>query len=122
MRPLACFSLTFLLLSPITACATWSRQPTPANDPPAYLQYQVWTPDSVLTLQKVRVERDTLHGIPITASRDCSGCAVSIPMSGVDSLRTGKTEHIGTAVLGLGAGAIAALILIVVSLSGMGSD
>ena len=84
----------------------------PGTDPPAFIQYQGWTPDSVMILHKVRLAHDTLYGIPAIDSRDCSRCTVSIPMTGVDSLRTAKTEHIGTALIGAGAGAVAVLVFI----------
>jgi hypothetical protein len=114
--------LALSLLFAITGCTTWSRQPIPTTDPPAFLRYQVWTRDSVMTLQKVRIEHDTLYGIPATDSRDCSSCTLSLPMTRVDSLRTAKTEHIGTALLGAGAGAIAVLVYIVATLAAAGTD
>ncbi len=107
-----------MLLGELTGCYAWNRQPAPVTDPPAYLQYQVWTRDSVLVLQKVRVQSDTLFGIPAEASRDCATCRVGIPMDRVDSLRTGTTRHGGTAMLGLGAGVAAFFMLIDAALSG----
>lgn len=112
MRPAGCLLLSLSLLSSVTGCYTWSRQPQPVTDPPAFRQYQVWTPDSVMILHGVRMEHDTLYGIPVSAARDCSSCILRIPMSGVDSLRAGATEHVGTAVLGVAAGAGAVLVLI----------
>lgn len=112
MRPAACLLLSLSLLSSITGCTVWGRQPPPVTVPSAYQQYQVWTPNSVIILHQVRVERDTLYGIPIADSRDCSGCTVSIPLTEVDSLRTARTEHVGTAIIGAGAGALAVLMVI----------
>ena len=122
MRPAACFTLSLLLLSLIPACTTWSRQQPPVTIPSAYQQYQVWTPTSVILLHMVRIERDTLYGIPVTDSRDCSACTVRISMTNVDSLRTAKTEHVGTAVIGAGAGAVAVIMFIAAVFAAAGTD
>jgi hypothetical protein len=100
-----------ILLVAVTGCYTWAREPLPTGASPAYRQYQVWTRDSAVILQNIRVEHDTLYGIPADASRDCGICAVGIPMSRVDSLRSGSTKHGGTAVLGLGAVAVFFLLI-----------
>ena len=112
MRPAACLPLSLSLLCSVTGCHTWTRQPQPVSTPPAFRQYQVWTRDSVMIMHGVRVEHDTLHGIPVSASRDCGSCTLSIPMTNVDSVRAGTTEHVGTAVLGVAAGAGALFLLI----------
>ena len=122
MRPAACLLSSLSLLSSVTGCTVWSRQPLPGTPPPVFKQYQVWTPNSVIILHRVRVERDTLYGIPVTDARDCSDCTVSIPMTQVDSLRTARTEHVGTAVIGAGAGALAVLMVIAAVFAAAGTD
>ena len=122
MRTTACLLLSLALLSSVTGCTVWSPQPPPVTVPSAFQQYQVWTANSVILLHQVRVERDTLYGIPIADSRDCSGCAVSIPLTQIDSLRTARTDHVGTAVIGVGAGALAALLIFVVAFAAAGTD
>lgn len=122
MRTAGHLLLAALLLGSFSGCTVWNRQPPPVTAPSAFQQYQVWTPNSVMILHKVRIERDTLYGIPVADSRDCSGCTVSIPMTQVDSLRTAKTEHVGTAVLGAGAGALAVLMVIAAIWAAAGTD
>jgi hypothetical protein len=118
MRSAACLLSALMILCSSTGCYAWSRQPLPVAEPAAFRQYQVWTRDSMMILQKVRVEHDTLFGVPADASRDCGACTVTIPVRVVDSLRSGTTEHLGTALLGVGAGATGALVLLMILLSG----
>jgi hypothetical protein len=107
-----------LLVASAGGCTTWNLQPTPAADPPAYRQYQVWTRDSVLYLQGLRIANDTLYAVPLGESPGCRKCTVALPMAAVDSLRTRQTAHAGTAVLGAAAGGLGAILLLIALLSG----
>lgn len=118
MRRTARLLVAGWLLVSMTGCYTWVRQPQPATQPPAYRNYQVWTGDSAITLQNVRVEQDTLSGTPPGDSRDCDRCTIRIPMTQVDSLKTGNTAHVGTALLGVLAGVAAVYLILIISLSG----
>ncbi len=113
MRHFALVSV-FLL---VTGCTSWSRvDPKAPGGQPAFRQYRIWTSDSSLLVRAVRIEHDSLSGVPVNQELACTECRVTVAMSEVDSLTTGKTEGIGAGVLGGAAGAAALLILLLLSL------
>ncbi len=120
MRTTTPMMLSLLLLGS-TGCNSWNRQPPPVTDPPAFRQYQVWTRDSMLLLYQVRVEHDTLHGIPIAQSRDCLACLVTIPIGSVDSMKTGGTQNVGARVMG-GVAGVGVVLLIIGLILNEGTD
>ncbi len=123
-RSLMAVAVASSLVMAITGCNGWIRAPEPATTPPVYRQYQVWTRDSRMFLHHVRVEHDSLYGIPVEQSRDCLTCFLVIPMTSVDSMQTGTTQHVGTAVIGVAAGGVAAILFIaaLIALSGYGGS
>ncbi len=124
MRSFLAFMVATSLLLSSTGCNVWIPAPQPTRTPPIFQQYQVWTRDSHFLLHHVRVEHDSLYGIPVEQSRDCLTCFVVIPMTAVDSLQTGKTQHVGTAIIGVAAGGVAVILFIAVvfALSGGGGS
>jgi hypothetical protein len=58
----------------------------PASPPPDRL-YQVWHGDTTHELHAVRVEADTVRGVPTSQDRECASCAVAIAKSDIDSIR-----------------------------------
>lgn len=108
-----------ILLGGLTlGCAGYTRHPVPTSTPPAYQQFQVWTPDSVLLLRRIRVEHDTLYGIPTGEPADCSRCERKVHLSAVDSVRTGGSagSSVTAALLGAVGGAVVMLLLIASSI------
>ena len=117
MRRLALL-LSGSLTCATTGCSTWALAPAPDDDPPAYRQYQVWTADSALHLQGIRIQNDTLYGVPLGESHECRRCSIALPIAAVDSLRTSHTEHVGSVVLGAAAGGVSAILLLIALLAG----
>lgn len=123
-RPFLAFLVSASLFVSTTGCNVWIPAPEPTRTPPAYQQFQVWTRDSHFLLHHVRVENDSLYGIPVDQSRDCLTCFVVIPMKSVDSLQTGETQHVGTAIIGVAAGGVVTILLLaaLLALGGGGVD
>jgi hypothetical protein len=60
---------------------------------PARTQVQVWQGKRVTLLHGVRIESDTVDGVPFTKAPTCDSCRVRLSLRAVDSLRTGSKER-----------------------------
>jgi hypothetical protein len=52
-------------------------------------QVQVWQGTRRVQLHAVRVDPDSISGVPFQQPADCDSCRISLPSSTVDSLRAG---------------------------------
>ena len=86
---------------------------------PARAQVQVWQDGRVTLLHGVRLESDTLDGVPFIKAPTCDSCRVHLALGVVDSLRTGNKERgfFRTAGLVLAIGAVWAYLF-----RGVGGD
>jgi hypothetical protein len=53
-------------------------------------QVQVWQGTRRVQLHAVRVDQDSISGVPFQQRADCDSCRISLPSSSVDSLRAGN--------------------------------
>jgi hypothetical protein len=60
---------------------------------PLRTQVQVWQGERVTLLHGVRLESDTVEGVPFTKAPTCANCRVRLALGAVDSLRTGSKER-----------------------------
>jgi hypothetical protein len=58
-------------------------------------ELQVWQGREAVTLHGVRITGDSLSGVPVWKPPDCDSCRVSIPVRGIDSIRTAHNERAG---------------------------
>jgi hypothetical protein len=81
-----------VLLLPVWACsAGWHRiEPVAPDSLPRGQQVQVWQGTQRIQLHAVRVDHDSISGVPFQKPSDCGGCRISLPSSAVDSLRAGN--------------------------------
>jgi hypothetical protein len=80
-----------LLLATQSCGAGWHRaaQLVPGRLSPRQ-QVQVWRGGTMLRWHAVRVEPDSINGIPWLRPLDCDSCRRSLPRAGVDSVRLGN--------------------------------
>jgi hypothetical protein len=99
-----------LLTIAASACSPgWSNfGPLQPGAFPVAQQVQVWTGRKSTVWHAVQVGRDSVSGIPYMKSRQCDSCRVSLPVTQVDSLRTGNKTG------GLGKSAIVVIVGMVV--------
>jgi hypothetical protein len=85
-------ALMLVLLLPQAACgAGWHRiDPVGPSGVPERQQVQVWHGSKRLQLHAVRVDRDSVSGVPFQKPTECDSCRISLPSSAVDSLRAGN--------------------------------
>lgn len=78
------------LLLILGGCTAWGGtlkvEGIPASPPPEKA-FQIWHGGTVHELHAVRVEVDTIRGVPTAQGRECASCAVVIAKSDVDSVR-----------------------------------
>ena len=60
---------------------------------PTRTQVQVWQGRGSTLLHAVRLNSDTLSGVPFTQAPTCDSCRVEFPLNEVDSLREGSKER-----------------------------
>jgi hypothetical protein len=79
-------------LLPLWACgAGWHRiEPVVPSTLPQRQQVQVWQGRQRLQLHAVRVDHDSVSGVPFQKPPECDSCRVSMPSASVDSLKTGN--------------------------------
>jgi hypothetical protein len=79
-------------LLPLWACgAGWHRiEPVVPSNLPEGQQVQVWQGRQQLRLHAIRVDQDSVSGVPFQKPADCDGCRISLPSATVDSLRAGN--------------------------------
>ena len=79
-------------LLPLSACgAGWHRiEPVVPSSLPERQQVQLWQGRQRLQLHAIRVDHDSVSGVPYQKPTDCDSCKVSLPSSTVDSLRAGN--------------------------------
>ena len=113
---------TFFLatLLPQAACsAGWHRiEPVVPSSLPEGQQVQVWQGRERLQLHAIRVEHDSVSGVPFQKPRDCDSCRVSVPNSSVDSVRAGDPTAAFLKSVGLTLGAWLALGLLTYGVGG----
>jgi hypothetical protein len=105
-RPQRAAGLLILTLVNSACGAGWHRpDPLPSGALPPRQQVQVWQGGRARQWHAVRLEADSISGIPFIASPDCDSCRVSVPRAAVDSLRLGSPVRglWGNVALGLGA-------------------
>ncbi len=85
-------ALLFASLLPVWACgAGWHRiEPVVPSNLPQRQQVQVWQGRQRLRLHAIRVDHDSVSGVPFQKPTDCDSCRISLPSSTVDSLRAGN--------------------------------
>ena len=85
-------ALVFASLLPLWACgAGWHRiEPVVPSTLPQRQQVQVWQGRQRLRLHAIRVDHDSVSGVPFQKPADCDSCRISLPSSTVDSLRAGN--------------------------------
>lgn len=90
-------SCALLLSLPTIVCACgggWHRvQIAPPRVLPARTQVQVWQGERVTLLHGVRIESDTVDGVPFTKAPTCDSCRVRLALGALDSLRAGSKER-----------------------------
>ena len=81
-----------VLVLPLWACsAGWHRiEPVAPTSLDPGQQVQVWQGTTRIQLHAVRVDRDSISGVPFQKPRECDSCRVSLPSSTIDSLRAGN--------------------------------
>jgi hypothetical protein len=96
--------IAFLLVVPGTGCATWHTtadldQVKVTADSAA--TFDVWGKDGHRKLRALRIDTDSVYGLPGEWPSDCSTCPVAIPRAEVDSIRgeTRDTAEMGIVVL-----------------------
>src|SRR3954464_8916511 len=89
-----CIRSTSLLLMVIaqSGCgAGWHRiDPLPPGSLPKRQQVQVWQNEQKVQLHAVKLDGDSLSGVPYVQPPDCETCRVSVPSTEVDSVRAGN--------------------------------
>jgi hypothetical protein len=85
-------ALPFASLLPLWACgAGWHRiDPAVPSTLAPRQQVQVWQGRQPLRLHAIRVDHDSVSGVPFQKPADCDSCRISLPSSTVDSLRAGN--------------------------------
>jgi hypothetical protein len=84
-------ALVLLLLSLAACSAGWHRiEPPPPSKLATGQQVQVWQGGRRVQLHAVRVDRDSISGVPFQKPADCDSCRISLPRSAVDSIRAGN--------------------------------
>jgi hypothetical protein len=80
-----------VVLLPLWACsAGWHRiEPVAPDSLPRDQQVQVWQGTQRIQLHAVRVDHDSISGVPFQRPSDCDSCRISLPSLAIDSLRTG---------------------------------
>ena len=84
--------ITLLFLS--SGCSNWTRLPEGITPQPAkYRLFEVWTGTQRYLWHALRVERDSLTGIPFSESRECERCREGVAAAEVDSIRAETTDR-----------------------------
>ena len=91
MRSLLAAGLAVLLLAQ-SACGAGWRQPQslPIGPLAPHQQAQVFSHGHAVQWHAVRVDADTVSGIPFTRPVDCDSCRERLARSEVDSIRLGN--------------------------------
>jgi hypothetical protein len=84
--------LPFASLLLLWACsAGWHRiEAVAPSSLPKGQQVQMWQGRDRLQLHAIRVDHDSISGVPIQKPADCESCRISVPTASVDSLRAGN--------------------------------
>lgn len=101
-------STTALFFLALSACTGWTRlTDVPPRQPPEFRQLEVWSHSVSYVLYAVRLDSDTLSGVPTGKDRNCVECRLLLPMAEVDSIRGGGTIR----AVALGAGVVAGIVV-----------
>ena len=113
-------ALLVVLLLPLWACsAGWHRiEPVAPSSLPERQQVQVWQGRQRLQLHAIRVDHDSVSGVPFQKPTDCDSCRISLPSSSVDSLRAGNPTAAFLKSVGLTLGTWLALGLLTYGVGG----
>lgn len=95
----------------VSACGGWQRLPDLSPDTlPRRQQVQLWSGGQARVLHAVRIDSDSIHGVPFQLPPTCDSCRVAIPLAAVDSLRLGNQE--APAIVLIGSGLLVFLFLV----------
>jgi hypothetical protein len=103
----------------LTGCTTWQTTtdldqfPMPTD---SAATVDVWGKDGHQKLRAVRIDADSVRGLPVEGPALCDSCRVAIPRSAVDSIRSVKADGAGTGIMGV---VIAVLLLPLILISMM---
>jgi hypothetical protein len=98
----------------VSACgAGWHREELgPERQLPPRQQVQLWVGPRSRVLHAVRVEADSVSGVPFQHPPDCDSCRVGFARNTVDSMFLGNQERGALRSLGLGFAALAGAALL----------
>jgi hypothetical protein len=107
-------------LLPQAACgAGWHRiDPVAPSSLPERQQVQVWQDGRRLQLHAIRVDHDSVSGVPFQKPVDCDSCRISLPSSTLDSRRDGNPTAAFLKSVGLTLGTWLALGLLTYGVGG----
>jgi hypothetical protein len=92
--------------------AGWHRiDPLGPGSLPKRQQVQVWEGGQKVQLHAVKLDGDSLSGVPYVQPPDCETCRVSVPTTSVDSVRAGNPSAGFLKTTGLVLGGMFALAL-----------
>jgi hypothetical protein len=119
LRPLR-FNFLLATLLPQAACsAGWHRiEPVVPSKLAKRQQVQVWQGRERLQLHAIRVDHDSVSGVPFHKPVDCDSCRISLPSSTVDSMRAGNPTAAFLKSVGLTLGSWLALGLLTYGVGG----
>lgn len=95
--------LPVLLL--LGGCTAWGGTLTVEglpSDPPPSRVFQIWHQDTLHELHGLRVDADTVRGVPSSQDRSCATCTIAIARADVDSVRVREFKS-GATALAVGA-------------------
>jgi hypothetical protein len=111
--------LVAALLSQAACSAGWHRiEPVVPSSLPERQQGQVWQDRQRLQLHAIRVDHDSVSGVPFRKPTDCDSCRISLPRSSIDSLRAGNPTAAFLKSVGLTLGTWLALGLLTYGVGG----
>jgi hypothetical protein len=117
-----CLCTTLLvatLLSQAACSAGWHRiEPVVPSSLPERQQVQVWQDRQRLQLHAIRVDHDSVSGVPFQKPTDCDSCRISVPSSSIVSLRAGNPTAAFLKSVGLTLGTWLALGLLTYGVGG----
>jgi hypothetical protein len=96
--------LLLLVISSGAGCSTWQTTtdldqfPMPTD---STATVDVWGKEGHQKLRAVRIDADSVHGLPAEGPAPCDSCRVAIPRAAVDSIRSVKLDGAGTGIMGV---------------------
>jgi hypothetical protein len=82
------------------------------RQPDRFKVFEIWYGDQRRYWHAVRIEGDSITGIPLAKSSECEPCRLGMAAAEVDSVRAEGTDHISSSGFSiLAAGTIGSLVL-----------